>query len=237
MSDLEFDPRRNHLIDAIPVGEFDRIVRMLSPVKYSVGEIIYNAGDEITFGVFPVSGLVSRLHTTGEGSSVESGMVGVHGFLGLALFMGGDTMPNNAVAQVAGHGVRMSATDLKAEFFQGGIFQKVLLRYAQSTFSQIAQYAVCNRLHTIEEQLCRWLLTAHDELASQYIPMTHERIGALLGVRREGVSVAARLLQDKGFIRYSRGSITLVNRAGLLDHACECYRLVREDYKRLLGQD
>jgi hypothetical protein len=170
-----------------------------------------------------------------NGATAEIGIVGNDGILGIALFMGGDTTPNRAVVQSAGDALRMSARDLKAEFTLGGVFHNLLLRYTQALITQISQTAVCNRLHPIEQQLCRWLLLSHDRLDSDKLVMTHDLISNMLGVRREGVTVAAQKLAGQNLIRNDRGTITVLDRPGLESRVCECYKVVNDEYRRLLG--
>jgi len=170
-----------------------------------------------------------------NGSTAEMGLTGNDGVVGIALFMGGGTMPNRAVVQSAGDAIRMKAKVLQAEFATGGEFQRLLLRYTQALITQISQTAVCNRLHSVEQQLCRWLLLSHDRVDTDELVMTQELIADMLGVRREGVTVAAGHLQDIGTISYVRGRIQILNRQKLEDTACECYRVVKEEFDRLLG--
>jgi CRP-like cAMP-binding protein len=171
-----------------------------------------------------------------NGSTAEIGMAGNDGLVGIALYMGGSTTPSRAVVQSAGNAFRMPSTALKNEFSRGGVFQKILLRYTQSLMTQISQTAVCNRLHSVEQQLCRWLLINHDLLQTNKLIMTHDLIANMLGVRREGVSIAAGHLQKEGLIKYVRGTITMLDRDALERAACECYRVVKDEYDRLLGK-
>ena len=170
-----------------------------------------------------------------NGSSAEMGMAGKEGLVGVALFMGGNTMPNRAVVQSAGGAVRMRAKVLRDEFARGGAFQRLLLRYTQALLTQMSQTAVCNRLHAIEQQLCRWLLLSHDRLDSDELVMTQELIANMLGVRREGVTASAGRLQEQGLISYVRGRIQVLDRRGLEAAVCECYKVVKDEYERLLG--
>lgn len=229
------DPRANHLLAALPEEEFDRLLPELKPVSLALGEVIYESGELLDHVYFPTTAIISLLFIMENGSTAEIGMAGNDGLVGIALFMGGSTTPNRAVVQSAGNAFRMRSRALKFEFHLGGEFQKILLRYTQYLMTQISQTAVCNRLHTVEQQLCRWLLINHDLLASNKLIMTHDLIANMLGVRREGVSIAAGHLQKLGLIKYVRGTITMIDRPGLERTACECYRVVKEEYDRLLG--
>ena len=184
---------------------------------------------------FPTTSIISLLYLMENGSSAEMGIAGREGLVGVALFMGGDTMPNRAVIQSAGSAVRMRAKVLEEEFARGGAFQRLLLRYTQALITQMSQTAVCNRLHEIEQQLCRWLLLSHDRLDSDELVMTQELIANMLGVRREGVTAAASRLQEQGLISYVRGRIRILDRRGLEAAACECYKVVEDEYRRLLN--
>lgn len=229
------DAQMNHLIAALPEDEFTRINPSLEPVSLSLGEVIYESGEQLEYIFFPTTAIISLLYIMENGSTAEIGMSGNDGLVGIALYMGGSTTPSRAVVQSAGNAFRMPSKALKEEFTRGGVFQKVLLRYTQSLMTQISQTAVCNRLHTVEQQLCRWLLINHDLLRTNKLIMTHDLIANMLGVRREGVSIAAGRLQEKGLIKYVRGTITMLDREALELAACECYRVVRDEYDRLLG--
>jgi CRP-like cAMP-binding protein len=200
-----------------------------------LGKVLYESGDKLDFVYFPTTAIVSLLYIMENGATAEIGVVGNDGILGIALFMGGDTTPNRAIIQSAGEGLKMSARDLKAEFTLGGSFHNLLLRYTQALITQISQTAVCNRLHSVEQQLCRWLLLSHDRLNSDKLVMTHDLISNMLGVRREGVTLAAQKLAARGLIKNVRGTITVLDRAGLEAAVCECYSVVNEEYNRLLG--
>jgi CRP-like cAMP-binding protein len=202
----------------------------------TLGDVIYEPGERMDYIYFPTSAVVSLVYTMEKGATAEMGLVGNEGVVGIALFMGGDTTPNQAVAQVAGGALRMRAQAMLEEFRRGGPFQLALLRYTQALITQISQTAVCNRLHQVEQRLCRWLLLTRDRLPSDQILMTQEFIAHMLGVRREGVTVAAHRLQDAGLIRYRRGHITILDREGLEAAACECYRVVKDEFDRLLRQ-
>jgi CRP-like cAMP-binding protein len=227
--------RKNHLLSSLPADEFGRVVARLSPVLLPLGKVLYESGDKLDFVYFPTTAIVSLLYIMENGATAEIGVVGNDGILGIALFMGGDTTPNRAIIQSAGEGFKMSARDLKAEFTLGGSFHNLLLRYTQALITQISQTAVCNRLHTVEQQLCRWLLLSHDRLNSDRLVMTHDLISNMLGVRREGVTLAAQKLGARKLIKNVRGTITVLDRKGLEAAVCECYRVVNEEYNRLLG--
>jgi CRP-like cAMP-binding protein len=226
----------NHLIAALPTDEFIRLKPNLEPVSLLLGSVIYESGEQLEYIYFPTTAIVSLLYIMENGATAEIGMAGNDGLVGIALYMGGSTTPSRAVVQSAGNAFRMHSKALNEEFSQGGVFQKVLLRYTQSLMTQISQTAVCNRLHSVEQQLCRWLLINHDLLQSNKLIMTHDLIANMLGVRREGVSIAAGHLQEKGLIKYVRGTITMLDRGALERAACECYRVVKNEYDRLLGK-
>ncbi len=230
------DAQMNHLIGALPNDEFIRLKPNLEPVSLSLGEVIYESGEQLKYIYFPTSAIISLLYIMENGSTAEIGMAGNDGLVGIALYMGGSTTPSRAVVQSAGNAFRMPSLALNDEFSLGGVFQKILLRYTQSLMTQISQTAVCNRLHTVEQQLCRWLLINHDLLRTNKLIMTHDLIANMLGVRREGVSIAAGHLQSKGLIKYVRGTITMLDRDALERAACECYRVVKDEYDRLLGK-
>src|ERR1043166_5950636 len=227
--------RKNRLLGALPQAEFERVVARLESVSLTLGEVLYESGDTLDYVYFPTTSIISLLYIMENGATAEIGVVGNDGILGIALFMGGDTTPNRAVVQSAGTALKMLAPNLKAEFTLGGVFHNVLLRYTQALITQISQTAVCNRLHTLEQQLCRWLLLSHDRVKADELIMTQELIADMLGVRREGVTVAAGRLQDSGAIRYVRGHIKILNRQKLEETVCECYRVVKDEFDRLLG--
>jgi CRP-like cAMP-binding protein len=229
------DPTQNRLLAALPSEEYERILPHLGCVSFKLGEIVYESGGQMEHIYFPTDAIVSLLYLMENGSSAEMGMAGKEGVVGVALFMGGNTMPNRAVVQSAGGAVRMKAQLLREEFARGGAFQRLLLRYTQALLTQMSQTAVCNRLHAIEQQLCRWLLLSHDRLDSDELVMTQELIANMLGVRREGVTAAAGRLQEQGLIRYVRGRIHILDRSGLEASVCECYKVVKDEYDRLLG--
>ena len=229
------DPTKNRLLAALPREEYERILPHLGHVSFKPGEVVYESGGQMEHIYFPTSAIVSLLYLMENGASAEMGMAGNEGLVGVALFMGGNTMPNRAVVQSAGGAVRMRTQVLQDEFARGGAFQRLLLRYTQALLTQMSQTAVCNRLHAIEQQLCRWLLLSHDRADSDELAMTQELIANMLGVRREGVTAAAGRLQERGLISYVRGRIRVLDRSGLEAAACECYKVVRDEYDRLLG--
>ena len=226
----------NHLLAALPADEFARLKPDLLPVSLSLGEVIYESGELLEYIYFPTTAIISLLYIMENGSTAEIGMSGNDGLVGIALYMGGSTTPSRAVVQSAGNAFRLRSKALKFEFGLNGVFQNILLRYTQSLMTQISQTAVCNRLHSVEQQLCRWLLINHDLLQNNKLIMTHDLITNMLGVRREGVSIAAGNLQKKGLIKYARGTITMLDRKGLQITACECYQVVKDEYDRLLGK-
>ena len=225
----------NRLLAALPSDEYERIVPGLQHVSFSLGEVVYEFGVQLDYVYFPTTAIVSLLYTMENGSSAEMGLTGNDGVVGIALFMGGGTMPNRAVVQSAGDALGMKAKLLQDEFARGGTFQHLLLRYTQALITQISQTAVCNRLHAVDQQLCRWLLLSHDRVKADELIMTQELIADMLGVRREGVTVAAGRLQDAGAISYVRGHIKILDRAKLEESVCECYRVVKNEFDRLLG--
>lgn len=226
---------QNRLLAALPREEFGRLLPQLHEVTFTLGEVVYEFGGHLDYVFFPTNSIVSLLYTMENGTSAEMGLTGNDGVVGIALFMGGGTMPNRAVVQSAGSAVRMKAKVLQDEFARGGKFQQLLLRYTQALITQISQTAVCNRLHSVEQQLCRWLLLSHDRIRTDELIMTQELIADMLGVRREGVTVAAGRLQDAGAISYVRGHIKIVDRRKLEETVCECYRVVKDEFDRLLG--
>jgi CRP-like cAMP-binding protein len=231
------NPTQNRLLAMLPREECERILPHLGRVSFSLGEVVYESGGLMSYVYFPATAIISLLYMMENGSSAEMGMVGKEGLVGIALFMGGDTMPNRAVVQSAGGAFRMRAKVLQDEFARGGAFQRLLLRYTQALITQMSQTAVCNRLHEIEQQLCRLLLLSRDRLDSDELVMTQELIASMLGVRREGVTTAAGRLQEQGLISYVRGRIRILDRGGLEAAVCECYKVVKDEYDRLLGSE
>ncbi|MFN0317607.1 MAG: Crp/Fnr family transcriptional regulator [Burkholderiales bacterium] len=228
-------PAQNRLLAALPTAEFNRLAPHLELVPMPLGEALYESGGRLQHVYFPANSIVSLLYVMEDGASAEIAVVGHEGILGIALFMGGETTPSRAVVQSAGYGFRLSAQILKEEFNRGGVIMHLLLRYTQALITQMAQTAACNRHHSVEQQLCRWLLLSLDRLPSDELAMTQELIANMLGVRREGVTEAARKLQNAGLIRYSRGRITVLDRRRLEQAVCECYTVVKKEFDRLLS--
>ncbi|MDI1240288.1 MAG: Crp/Fnr family transcriptional regulator [bacterium] len=228
--------RENFLLAALPDVEFERVQTHLELTSLKLGRVLYESGDRLDYVYFPTTAIISLLYVMENGATAEIGVVGNDGILGIALFMGGDTTPNRAVIQSAGEAFRMKAKDLLDEFTLGGVFHNLLLRYTQALITQISQTAVCNRLHSVEQQLGRWLLLSHDRLNTDTLVMTHDLISNMLGVRREGVTMAARKLAERKLIKNVRGSITILDRQGLEQAACECYQVVNNEYNRLLSR-
>jgi CRP-like cAMP-binding protein len=232
---LPHSPNQNHLLAALPPAEFERLAPHLELVPMLLGETIYEPGGQLQHVHFPTTAIVSLLYVMESGSSAEIAGVGNEGVLGISLFMGGDTTPSSAVVQTAGYGYRLEANLLKEEFSRGGLMQRLLLRYTQALLTQMCQTAACNRHHSIEQQLCRWLLATLDRLPSNELIITQELVASALGVRREGITEAAGNLQRAGLIRYRRGHISVLERSGLEVGACECYAVVRKELGRLLS--
>lgn len=228
-------PVGNWLLDTLPSDGFKRLVEHLELVPFSLGEVIYESGAEMQNVFFPTTSHVSLLYTMINGATAEMGLVGNEGVVGISLFMGGDTTPNRAVVQGAGDALKLQAKAMRAEFSRGSEFQHLLLRYTQALITQISQTAVCNRIHSVEQRLCRWLLMTRDRTQSDDLQMTHEFISNMLGVRREGVTNSAQGLQQRGLISYVRGHIKILDRKGLESCACECYAVVKEEHDRLLS--
>jgi len=227
-------PKRNHLLDALSDPELERILPHLAIVPMPLGKVLYEPGDVLRHVYFPIDCIVSLLYVMEDGASAEISVVGNEGIVGIALFMGGETTPSRAIVQSAGHAFRLVGQRLKDEFHNSTEMQDLLLRYTQSLITQMAQTAVCNRHHSVDQQLCRWLLLSLDRLSSNKLTMTQELIANMLGVRREGVTVAAGQLQKAGAIRYSRGTITVLDRPKLEELCCECYAVVKRETDRLL---
>jgi CRP-like cAMP-binding protein len=227
-------PRQNYLLKALPPRDYERIQPHLELISMDLGDVLYEPGVRLRHVYFPTTSIVSLLYVMEDGASAEIAIVGNDGILGVSLFMGGETTPSRAVVQSAGFGYRLKAQSLKTEFARFGPTLHLLLRYTQALITQMAQTAVCNRHHSVDQQLCRWLLLSLDRLASNELSMTQELIANMLGVRREGVTEAAGKLQDAGLIRYSRGKISVLDRAGLEARSCECYQVVKTEMDRLL---
>lgn len=227
--------RQNHLLDALPASTYERLSPHLKLIPMPPGDVLCESGDHLHYAYFPTTAIVSLLYVIENGASAEIAVVGNEGLIGVALFMGGKTMPNWAVVQSAGYAYRLRGTLLQQEFNRYGALHHLLLRYTQALITQMAQMAVCNRHHSVSQQLCRWLLLNLDRLPSNKLSMTHESIANLLGVRREGITEAAGKLQRAGLIQYSRGHITVIDRAGLEAQVCECYEVVKKEFDRLLS--
>lgn len=228
-------PEQNHLLATLPAADYERLLPQLELIPLPLGLAVYESGLDQGYVYFPTTSIVSMLYVMEDGSSAEIAVVGNDGLVGIALFMGGETTSSRAVVQSAGFGYRLKAAALKKEFERGGEVQHLLLRYTQALITQMAQTAVCNRHHSLEQQLCRWLLLSLDRLPSNELKMTQELIANMLGVRREGVTEAAGRLQGYGFISYRRGHITVLDRKGLEQDVCECYAVVKKEFARLLS--
>ena len=227
------DPKTNHLLAALPDAEWKRWLPQLELVEMPLGQVLYESGATLSHVYFPTTAIVSLLYVMENGSSAEIAVVGNEGIVGIALFMGGESTPSRAVVQSAGKGFRLPAQVIKMEFTLAPVLH-LLLRYTQALITQMSQTAVCNRHHSLDQQLCRWLLLSLDRLEGSELVMTQELIASMLGVRREGVTEAALQLQAAKLIRYSRGRINVLDRPGLEKRSCECYGVVKKEYDRLL---
>ncbi len=228
-------PKQNHLLAALPAQDFERLASRLELVPMALGQMLYDPGTQMRHAFFPISSIVSLHYVTESGASAETAGVGNEGVVGIALFMGGDTTSSSAVVQTAGQAYRLDRHILKELFDEGGALQRLLLRYTQALMTQMAQTATCNRHHSVEQQLCRWLLLTLDRLPDRELVMTQELVASMLGVRRESVTDAAGRLQSLGYIRYRRGHIGVLDREGLETAACECYGVVKKELDRLLS--
>ena len=228
------DPHRNHLLNALPAEDYQRLAPHLEHVELDLGDVLYEPGGRMRYVYFPTTAIVSLLYVMENGASAEIAIVGNEGILGISLFMGGESTPSRAVVQSAGFGYRVKAPLLKEEFGRFGTLMHLLLRYTQALITQMSQTAVCNRHHTVDQQLCRWLLLSLDRLDSNELAMTQELIANMLGVRREGVTEAAGKLQAAGLVSYRRGKITVLDRPGVEARSCECYQVVKKEFDRLL---
>ena len=228
-------PKQNHLLAALPVAEFEALAAHLELVPLPLGKMLYEPGGQLQHAYFPTTAIVSLHYVMESGASAESAGVGNEGVVGVSLFMGGNTTPSSAVVQTAGHAYRLEHRQLMEEFNRAGSLQRLLLRYTQALLTQMAQTAACNRHHTVEQQLCRWLLLTLDRLPSNELVMTQELVASMLGVRREGITEAAGNLQRAGCISYRRGHISVLDRSGLETRACECYAVVKRELGRLLS--
>jgi len=229
-------PTENHLLAALPDAEQQRWLPHLEPVEMPLGRVLYESGGTLSHVYFPTTAIVSLLYVMENGASAEIAVVGNEGIVGISLFMGGESTSSRAVVQSAGLGFRLSAQTMKDEFDRAGSVLHLLLRYTQALITQMAQTAVCNRHHSLDQQLCRWLLLSLDRLQGNELLMTQELIANMLGVRREGVTEGALKLQQAGLIRYARGHISVLDRPGLEKRSCECYSVVKREYDRLLPE-
>ena len=235
MTSAPQNPNHNHLLSALPDADFARIAARLEPVALALGQVLYEPGVPMSHGYFPTSAIVSLHYLTASGGSAETAGVGNEGMVGVALFMGGASTPSSAVVQTAGHAYRLESRALRDEFARAGILQQLLLRYTQALMTQTAQTAACNRHHSVDQQLCRWLLLTLDRVGSRDLIMTQELVARMLGVRREGIAEAAGKLQRAGVISYRRGHIAVLDRVGLESRVCECYATVKKELARLLN--
>jgi CRP-like cAMP-binding protein len=229
------DPNQNHLLAALLDAEFNRLAPHLELISMKLGDVLYESGDKLQYVYFPTTAIISLHYLLENGGSSEIAGVGNEGLLGVSLFMGGESTPSRAVVQTSGFGYRLPPHVLLEEFNRNGPVMRLLLRYTQALLTQMSQTAVCNRHHTVEQQLCRWLLLTLDRLGPQELTMTQELIANMLGVRREGVTEAAGRLQGYGYISYRRGHIKVLDRKGLERDVCECYGVVKKEFARLLS--
>jgi len=232
---LAHSPNQNHLLAALPTAEFERLAASLEPVPMRLGDMLYEPGEQLLHAYFPTTAIVSLHYVMESGATAETAGVGNEGVVGIPLFMGGNTTPSSAVVQTSGHAYRLASRRLKDEFNRGGLMQHLLLRYTQAVITQMTQTAACNRHHSVEQQLCRWVLLTLDRVATPELIVTQELIANMLGVRREGITAAAGTLQRAGLIRYRRGHITVLERSGLETCVCECYAVVKKELGRLLS--
>jgi CRP-like cAMP-binding protein len=234
---ISAEQRENSLLAALPDPEWRRWEPLLQPVDMPLGQVLYESGATLTHVYFPATSIVALLYVLDDGASAEIAVVGNEGIVGISLFMGGESTSSSAVVQSAGHGFRLAAQLLKDEFARAGPVRHLLLRYTQALITQMAQTAVCNRYHSLDQQLCRWLLLSLDRLRVNELVVTQQLISNMLGVRREGVNEAAHKLQLAGLISYARGHITVLDRSGLEKRTCECYAVVKREYDRLLPEE
>lgn len=232
---LIHSPNQNHLLAALPTADFERLLPALELVALPLGKMLYTPDEQMRHAFFPTTAIASLHYVTESGASAETAGVGNEGIIGVPLFMGGDTTSSSAVIQTAGHGYRLEGRILKEEFARGEFMQRMLLRYTQALMTQMSQAAACNRHHSVEQRLCRWLLLTLDRCASNELVMTQELVASMLGVRREGITEAAGNLQRAGFINYRRGHISVLERDGLEAATCECYGVVKREMGRLLA--
>ena len=231
------DPSQNHLLAALLDAEFDRLAPHLELIPMLLGDVLYESGGKLQYVYFPTTSIVSLHYLLENGGSSEIAGVGNEGVLGISLFMGGETTPSSAVVQTGGYGYRLKSHILMEEFNRAGPVLRLLLRYTQALITHMSQTAVCNRHHSVEQQLCRWLLLTLDRLPSNELTMTQELIANMLGVRRVGVTEAALKVQEAGLISYARGRIKVLDRIGLERRSCECYQVVKDEYDRLLPME
>jgi CRP-like cAMP-binding protein len=235
MQMLANSPNQNHLLAALPTEEFERLSAHLELVPMPIGKMLYEPNEQLQHAYFPTTCIVSLHYVMESGASAETAGVGNEGMVGVSLFMGGNTTSSSAVVQTAGYAYRLERRLLKQEFDRAGALQRLLLRYTQALMTQMTQTSVCNRHHSVEQQLCRWLLLTLDRLPTNELIMTQELVASMLGVRREGITEAAGNLQRAGYINYRRGHISVLNRSGLEAHTCECYAIVKKEMGRLLS--
>ncbi|MCD6663552.1 MAG: Crp/Fnr family transcriptional regulator [Comamonas sp.] len=228
------EARQNQLLAAVPDVELERWLPYLEAVDLPLGKVLYESGTRLSYVYFPTTAIISLLYLMENGASAEIAVVGFEGLIGISLFMGGESTTSRAVVQSAGRGLRLNSQQMMLEFNRAGPVLHLLLRYTQALITQMTQTAVCNRHHSLDQQLCRWLLLSLDRLPGNELVMTQELIANMLGVRREGVTMAAGKLQNDGLIEYQRGRITVLDRAGLAKRTCECYAVVKQEYDRLL---
>ncbi len=234
---LPHSPNQNHLLAALPTVEFERVAGHLELTSLRLGEMLYEPDEQIQYAYFPTTSIVSLQYVTESGASAETAGVGNEGMVGISLFMGGNTTPSSAVVQTAGQAYRLGRRMLVDEFNRGGLMQRLLLRYTQGLITQMIQTAACNRHHSIEQQLCRWLLSTLDRIPSLDLVVTQELVANMLGVRRESITEAVGKLQRAGLVRCRRGHITVLDRPGLENHTCECYAVVKQELARLLPDE
>ena len=227
-------PNQNKLLAALPKADFEPLAQHLELVSMDLGAVVYEPGQQLQHAYFPTTAIVSLHYVTESGASAEAAGVGQDGVVGISLFMGGGTTASSALVQTAGHAYRLERRWLMQEFIRGGLLQSLLLRYTQGLITQTSQTAVCNRLHSVEQQLSRWLLSTLDRISASELVMTQELVASLLGVRRESIALAAGKLQQACYIRYRRGHISVLDRIGLESSACECYAVVKKELSRLL---
>lgn len=230
-----YKAKSNCLLSQLPPKELTKIESFLEPADLPLGMALYESGERLSHVYFPTTAIISLLYETQAGETSEIGIAGNQGLIGVPAFLGGDKTIGRAVVQSSGYGLKMPAGKAKSEFTAGGAFQVLVLRYAQAFMTQISQSAVCNRLHSVSQRLCRWLLMMHDQVPGDRLAMTHDVMAHMLGVRREGVTIAAGQLQEKGMISYRRGAVTIRDRRALENAACECYHVVAGEYQRLIG--